>query len=89
MRPKCVENTDFIRRHCGSVAIEAPSGRATGAQRPFLTKGLSVHLLGNGVCFHSNHPAGASMSLTGILARQGGWNGNAFRSLEDGPTALS
>ena len=23
----------FIRRHCGSVAIEAPSGRATGAQR--------------------------------------------------------
>jgi hypothetical protein len=28
------------------------------------------------------------MSLTGMRARQGGWNGNMFRSLEDGPTAI-
>jgi len=27
--------TGFIRGHCGSVALEAPSGRAIGAQRQF------------------------------------------------------
>ena len=58
MRPEYTKHTGFIRRHCGSVAIEAPSDRATGAQRPFLTKGLSVHLQGNGTRFHSYHPAG-------------------------------
>jgi hypothetical protein len=33
MRSECNTQVEFIRRHCGSVAIEAPSGRATGAQR--------------------------------------------------------
>ena len=68
MRPEYMNYTGFIRGHCGSVAIEAPSGRATGAQRPFLTKWLSVHLQGNGTRFHSNHPAGqASPSGTCLL----------------------
>jgi len=58
MQPECINNTDFIRRHCGSVANEAPSGRATGAQRQCFIKLLSVHLQGNGTCFHSIHPAG-------------------------------
>ena len=33
MRPENAASYEFIRRHCGSVAIEAPSGRATGAQQ--------------------------------------------------------
>jgi hypothetical protein len=61
MQPECINNTDFIRRHCGSVANEAPSGRATGAQRHCFIKLPSVHLQGNGTCFHSHHPAGEAI----------------------------
>ena len=28
------------------------------------------------------------MSLTGLLARQGGWKGNPFRFVEEGPAAF-
>ena len=58
MRPECIMLISFILRHCGSVAIEAPSGRATGAQRQFRKKLTPVHLQGNETRFHSNHPAG-------------------------------
>ena len=58
MRPEYITQISFIRRHCGSVAIEAPSGRATGAQRQFRKKLSSVHLQGNGARFRFNHPAG-------------------------------
>jgi len=58
MRPERIKHTGFIRRHCGSVAIEAPSDRATGAQRHCFIQLPSVHLQGNGTRFHSNHPAG-------------------------------
>jgi hypothetical protein len=58
MQLEHINNTGFIRRHCGSVAIEAPSGRATGAQRQFLKKVSSVHLQTNGKRFRFNHPAG-------------------------------
>jgi hypothetical protein len=58
MRPECIKPTDFIRGHCGSVATEAPSGRATGAQRHWLNPLPSVHLQRNATRFHSNHPAG-------------------------------
>ena len=51
----------FIRRHCGSVAIEAPTGRATGAQRQGLIPLPSVHLERNGAVFHSCHPAGEAI----------------------------
>ncbi len=51
-------NTDFIRRHCGSVATEAPKGRVTGAQRQVSSHLPSVHLQGSGAGFHFNHPAG-------------------------------
>ncbi len=33
MSLKAYDAIEFIRGHCGSVAIEAPSDRATGAQR--------------------------------------------------------
>ena len=39
MRPERIHYTSFIRGHCGSVAIEAPSGRAIGAQRQFSVVG--------------------------------------------------
>ena len=58
MRSEGNTQVEFIRRHCGSVAIEAPSGRATGAQRHCFIKLLSVHLQRNGTSFHSDHPAG-------------------------------
>jgi hypothetical protein len=58
MRPERIKHTGFIRGHCGSVATEAPSGRATGAQRHLLIQLSSVHLQRNGMSFHSNHPAG-------------------------------
>ena len=61
MQPERIANIDFIRRHCGSVAIEAPSGRAAGAQRHCFNKLPSVHLQGNGTRFHSCHPAGEAI----------------------------
>ena len=69
MRPECRRTTRFIRRHCGSVAIEAPSDRATGAQRQFLKKLTSVHLQGNETRFHSNHPAGQAFPSGACLLR--------------------
>ena len=69
MRPEYMNYPGFIRGHCGSVAIEAPSGRATGAQRPFLTKWLSVHLQGNGTRFHCNHPDGQAFPSGTCLLR--------------------
>ena len=68
MRPDCIQPIGFIRGHCGSVANEAPSDRATGAQRPFLSKGLSVHLEVNGTRFRFHYPAGQAFpSGTGLL----------------------
>jgi len=68
MQPERFNNTEFIRRHCGSVAIEAPSGRATGAQRHCFIQLPSVHLQMNGTRFQSNHPAGQAIpSGTGLL----------------------
>ena len=61
MRPERMRNTGFIRRHCGSVTSEAPSGRATGAQRHCFIQLPSVHLQGNGTRFHSYHPAGQAI----------------------------
>ena len=69
MRPERIENIDFIRRHCGSVAIEAPSGRATGAQRHCFNKLPPVHLQGNGTRFHSIHPAGQAFPFGTCLLR--------------------
>jgi hypothetical protein len=69
MRPECRRTTCFIRRHCGSVAIEAPSDRATGAQRQFLKKLTSVHLQGNETRFHSNQPAGQAFPSGMCLLR--------------------
>ncbi len=53
MRPETSNRTDFIRDHCGSVVIDAPPDRATGAQRQL----SSVHLQINGAGSHFNHPA--------------------------------
>ena len=69
MRPDRIKHTGFIRGHCGSVAIEAPSGRATGAQRHCFMKLPSVHLQGNGTRFHSNHPAGQAFPSGTCLLR--------------------
>ena len=69
MQPERIANIDFIRRHCGSVAIEAPSGRATGAQRHCFIKLPSVHLQRNGTSFHSNHPAGLAFPFGTRLLR--------------------
>ena len=69
MQLERINNTGFIRRHCGSVAIEAPSGRATGAQRHFVNQLSSVHLQGNGTGFHSNHPAGQAFPSGTCLLR--------------------
>ena len=69
MRPEYITQISFIRRHCGSVAIEAPSGRATGAQRHCFMKLPSVHLQGNGTRFHSNHPAGQAFPSGTCLLR--------------------
>lgn len=45
MRLEQIPSRAFIRRHCGSVAIEAPSGRVTGAMAraigPFSINGQS------------------------------------------------
>ena len=68
MRPECIRLIGFIRGHCGSVAKEAPSGRAIGAQRSFLAKGLSVHLQGNDVYCH--HPAGQAFPPGACLLRR-------------------
>jgi len=68
MRPECSHLTGFIRGHCGSVAKEAPSGRATGAQWTFLTKGLPVHLQGNDRDCH--HPAGQAFPPGTCLLRR-------------------
>ncbi len=69
MPPERINNTDFIRRHCGSVAIEAPSGRATGAQRHCFITLPSVHLQGNGTYIHSIHPAGQAFPFGMCLLR--------------------
>jgi len=69
MRPEYITQISFIRRHCGSVAIEAPSDRATGAQRQFRKKLTSVHLQGNETRFHSNHPAGQAFPSGMCLLR--------------------
>jgi len=69
MQPERIANIDFIRRHCGSVANEAPSGRATGAQRHCFFQLLSVHLQRNGTRFHSNHPAGQAFPFGTCLLR--------------------
>jgi len=69
MQPERIDNTDFIRRHCGSVANEAPSGRATGAQRHWFNELSSVHLQGSGTCFHSHHPAGEAIPSGTCLLR--------------------
>ncbi|MEW8544112.1 MAG: hypothetical protein AB2693_11315 [Candidatus Thiodiazotropha sp.] len=69
MRPECSRNTGFIRGHCGSVAIEALQGRATGAQRHLFNLLPSVHLQGNGTGFHSNHPAGQTFPSGTCLLR--------------------
>ncbi len=69
MQPECSNNTDFIRRHCGSVANEAPSGRATGAQRRWFSNMSSVHLQRDGTGFHSNHPAGHAFPSGTCLLR--------------------
>ena len=61
MQPERIANIDFIRRHCGSVAIEAPSGRATGAQRQGLIPQSPVHFKRNGAVFRSCHPAGEAI----------------------------
>jgi hypothetical protein len=69
MQPERIKHTDFIRRHCGSVAIEAPSGRVIGTQRHCFIKLPSVHLQGNGTRFHSNHPAGQAFPSGMCLLR--------------------
>lgn len=69
MQPEHFNNTNFIRRHCGSVANEAPSGRATGAQQHGFIKLLSVHLQINGTRFHSYHPAGEAIPPGTCLLR--------------------
>jgi hypothetical protein len=61
MRPERINNTGFIRRHCGSVTIKAPSGRATGAQRHCFIQVPSVHLQWSGTRFHFYHPAGKAI----------------------------
>ncbi len=58
MRPEGRKHTGFIRGHCGSVAIEAPLDRATGAQRQAFEHLPSVLPQRSGTRFHSNHPAG-------------------------------
>ncbi len=69
MQPERINNTGFIRRHCGSVANKAPSGRATGAQRHCFITLPSVHLQRNGTCFHSCHPAGQAFPFGTCLLR--------------------
>lgn len=61
MRPDCIRFTGFIRRHCGSVTVEAPSGRAIGAQRQFCRRSFL-----KGV-----EPDSISFTLPGKHPRQG------------------
>ena len=66
MRPDRTRYTGFIRRHCGSVAIEAPSGRAIGAQRQFpvvgpISRGWNL--------FPPVHPAGQASPSGARLIR--------------------
>ena len=69
MRLERTKNDGFIRGHCGSVANEAPQGRAIGAQRQWLSQLPSVHLQGIGIYFHSNHPAGHAFPSGRCLLR--------------------
>ncbi len=64
MRPDCIRFTDFIRRHCGSVTVEASSGRAIGAQRQFSVVGPFSREW-NLIPFHS--PCRASIPVRGTL----------------------
>ncbi len=69
MQPEHVNNTGFIRRHCGSVANAAPPDRATGAQQHCFITWLSIHLQKNGTRFHSYHPAGQAFPPGTCLLR--------------------
>ena len=69
MRPERISPTGFIRGHCGSVANEAPSDRATGAQRQVLKQLPSVHLQRTGTRFPSDHPAGEALPPGKCLLR--------------------
>lgn len=64
MRHERIHYTSFIRGHCGSVAIEAPSGRAIGAQRQFSVVG-PISREWNLIPFHS--PCRASIPVRGAL----------------------
>lgn len=64
MLPERTYYTSFIRGHCGSVAIEAPSGRVIGAQRQFPVVG-PVSREWNLFPFHS--PCRASIPVRGAL----------------------
>lgn len=55
MSPEAYCAPEFIRRHCGSVAIEAPSDRATGAQRQ---RRWRRSIFRKPIGFHSYHPRG-------------------------------
>ena len=69
MQPEHFNHPGFIRRHCGSVANEAPSDRATGAQQPCFITLLPIHLQGNGIRFHSYHPVGQAFPSGTCLLR--------------------
>ncbi len=64
MRPDCICCTGFIRRHCGSVTLETPSGRAIGVQRQFSVVGPILREW-NLFPFHS--PCRASIPVRGAL----------------------
>jgi hypothetical protein len=64
MRPEHIQHTSFIRGHCGSVTVEAPSGRAIGAQRQFSVVGPFSREW-NLIPFHS--PCRASIPVRGAL----------------------
>jgi hypothetical protein len=66
MRPEDLKQPGFIRRHCGSVAPEAPSDRATGAQRPVRPGRRSIF---KGISVRSNHPAGHAVPSGTCLLR--------------------
>ncbi len=64
MRPERIHYTSFIRGHCGSVTVEAPSGRAIGVQRQFPVVG-PISREWNLIPFHS--PCRASIPVRGAL----------------------
>ncbi len=66
MRPDYIRFTGFIRRHCGSVTLEAPSGRAIGAQRQFSVVGPFSREWN---LFPPVHPAGQASPSGACLIR--------------------